>query len=837
MYKSGPGAPFKPPRPIRDAGASVPAPDCVAAKPPRPIVREARAPTRAPVSPATKPVRAASFEANATKRSKTQPQPQLQQPVPPGPAVKTYIVQWRKRSTKKNKRWDGDGLITFDGTTVTFKCDPRGGDDRYRVMGATARKSLEGVIAIGSFELEVDCEASSGPAPPQPPPLPQPLQPPQPTPQATPFIKVAPATNQAATPDADRDALVMKPVSATSVEVVVDPALTRALRPHQREGVAFLYECVMGLRTSGNGALLADEMGLGKTLMTIALIHTLLRQLPEGHGGVVKKVLIVCPVTLIGNWRREFKKWLGPNQVSVLTLSHKQSAAKDRQDIRNFGRTRVYNVMILGYEKVLSCQADLSGLEVDLLVCDEGHRLKSSTNKVVKVFNSLKVLRRVLLTGTPMQNDLVEFYNICNFINPGVLGTFAAFQREFLKPILRLREVNCINKDTIKRGDDKSRELVERTKGFTLRRTSSLLRNYLTPKTDTLLFCPPTAVQQALFKQISQTQKFKRLLHSALSNDSLAMINLFKKICNSPSLLLQDKASLELISASGAAEKLSGKLLAFIPLMIEFRKLGEKTVVISNYTQTLDLLEEVMRKLNMSFTRLDGATPNKQRDRLVSDFNASSMAASLVFLLSAKAGGMGLNLVGASRLILFDNDWNPAVDLQAMARIHRDGQTRPVFLYRLITAGCIDEKILQRQLMKNSLSDKFVDNKDGSNSDVFDMEDLKDLFSVGYTASNTHDLLECGCSGVGEELLLDSPDTQERDDSAPLGWMSALDFKQEDQKEIKQRASIRNALLEYNHYDPVHYKSDSGDVALYHVLQATPRPVLYVLTRLTTTME
>ncbi|KSA00863.1 uncharacterized protein AC631_03398 [Debaryomyces fabryi] len=505
----------------------------------------------------------------------------------------------------------------------------------------------------------------------------------------------------------------------------------------------------------------------------------------------------------------------------------------------------------MSYEKVLSCQNELSTIHFDMLVCDEGHRLKNSSNKVLKVLNDLKISKKVLLTGTPIQNDLVEFYNIINFINPSALGSFQSFQKDFIKPILRSREVNCINRDTIKRGELKSSELIELTKEFTLRRTSSILSGYLTQKTDIILFCPPTELQIMLFKFVLSSKKFNTLLREDNFNNSLTLITLFKKICNSPSLLFQDKLFNSLIENEESSIDLtalskktaSSKVNILIPLLIEINEVGDKTVLISNYTQTLDLLETVLQKLNISFLRLDGSTPNNLRDKLVNDFNKQHVLKNSVFLLSAKSGGVGLNLIGASRLILFDNDWNPSIDLQAMARIHRDGQTKPVFIYRIMTTGCIDEKIFQRQLMKNNLSDKFLDNKTDSKLNLFDMNDLKDLFTVNEkTLSNTHDLLQCDCSGKGEDISsisIDSDDTNEESDT-PRGWITALDYKQEDQKPKKQQVSMINALIEYKHYNPNNISEglDCGDSVTKNIIQKSkersiPIPITYMLTKVT----
>ena len=625
----------------------------------------------------------------------------------------------------------------------------------------------------------------------------------------------------------------------------IDSKLDLVLRPHQKEAVAFLHECVTGQRSyQGKGALLADEMGLGKTLSTIALIWKLVRRNSDGVQ-VCNKVLIVCPVTLIANWNREFKKWIDINRLGVLSINGKQGAAADKQDIKNFGKNRVYNVLIMGYEKVLTCASELSEIKFDLLVCDEGHRLKSSTNKVLKVLKHLDVEKKIVLTGTPIQNDLVEFFTIVDFINPGILGLFSSFQKDYIRHILRSRDVNCTNKEIIDRGDLLSSKLIALTNEFTLRRTSDILSSFLTTKTDVILFCKPTTLQLSLFEDIKRSKTFKAS-YSGSQGGILGLITLFKKICNSPSLLAPEGKveESELLGLDFGLNvelnnKTSGKLLVLIPLLLEIQRLGEKVVLVSNYTQTLKLLEQSVNKLNMKSLRLDGTTANKERDKLVNQFNKLSAESTMIFLLSAKAGGVGLNLVGASRLILFDNDWNPSVDLQAMARIHRDGQKRPVFIYRLLTTGCIDEKIFQRQLMKNNLSDKFLDNKVDSKTDVFDSDDLKDLFSVSETSSSTHDLLECDCGGDGELVEVPLEDLSENSvedlTSSQLGYISALDFKQEDKRPKARKDNMRRALQDYRHFDVKegHFCEDEAVNEIVNNMKkkGIPSPITFVMTK------
>lgn len=808
----------------------------------------------------------ASSSQNTVKRTKpnpsAKPEPVAATPTQPLDASKKYYtVQWRKYTNKKNKSWDGDGFIVVTSNGITLKSNVKL-KNGYKVLSRTKKTNVEGVISFGSYEAEVDYEITSKQE------LHQFLEhePEQASsPIAVPsqvlkqFTPVAPAVSSTKEPSRrpplypiDNTSLVLPPPPNTAefVDVVVDPLVSRHLRSHQVEGVAFLYQCLMGFRSSkGKGALLADEMGLGKTLMTIATIWTVLKQNPyvDTKTPVVKKVLIACPVTLIDNWRKEFKKWLDMNRIGCLALNNKpgSSTAKDKQDIISFGKTKVYQVLIMGYEKILSCQNELKTINFDLLVCDEGHRLKNKANKVLKVFQELNIERKIVLTGTPIQNDLQEYYNIINFVNPGSLGSFASFQKNFLAPILRSRDINCKNKDVIKRGEAASNELIHLTSKFTLRRTADCISNYLPSKTDVILFCPPTKLQIELFHSIMKTKNFNSLMADSNVNNSLPLITLFKKLCNSPALLKDDKyfnslaeESLPHVDSTKLNTFTSSKINLLVPLLLEFDKINAKTVLISNYTQTLDLLQLIIQKLNISFTRLDGSTSNKLRDSIVSSFNKSPQIS--VFLLSAKSGGVGLNLVGASRLILFDNDWNPSVDLQAMARIHRDGQKHPVFIYRIMTTGCIDEKIFQRQIMKSNLSDKFLDGMADSKLDTFDITDLKDLFTINdATNSNTHDLLECSCSGNGE--LLDQ--AEEDEDSSNLepesDWMSALDFKQTDQKPKRKKLSIRNALVDYKHYDPVNLenKIDTGDPIVNEIISNsrssdTP-PITFVLTKFT----
>lgn len=666
-----------------------------------------------------------------------------------------------------------------------------------------------------------------------------------------------------------QDPIIMNKSKDADVDVIIDPLLGKSLRQHQREGVKFIYDCIMGLERPSldtipinkslllendsdiSGCLLADDMGLGKTLMTITIIWTLLKQTPFASkvecsqsgvplNGLCKKILIVCPVTLIGNWVREFQKWLGLNRIGVLTLHSNNTPEMDKNSVKNFLRVqRSYQVLIVGYEKLLNLSEELQSkqgfvMNIDLLICDEGHRLKNSSSKILNVLKDLDIPKKILLSGTPIQNDLTEFYTIVDFINPGVFGAFATFKRKFIVPILKARDTsNGYNEDIQELGEDRSKELIEVTKRFTLRRTNDILNKYLPPKTDLIIFCKPTETQLSAFYDILQQTELE-FSHMTASS-SLGLITLMKKICNSPSLLQSDSYYNSSIKDSNIRAKYgniidSGKLKVLISLLDNIRKEApdEKVVIVSNYTQTLDIIQNNLLSREMTLVRLDGSTPQKLRDSIVNNFNKNKSV--FAFLLSAKSGGVGLNLIGASRLILFDNDWNPSVDLQAMSRIHRQGQKRHCYIYRLVTTGSIDEKIFQRQLMKHSLSQKFLDSssKESTSKDnLFSKEDLKDLFTVlPDTKCNTHDLI-CSCHGDGEELLSLSEDedtnisdaavNENKKDRMQLSqWTNGLDAKKiienfETKEKDKKSKFIKRCLVGYRHIDPVNSDMDTSN--------------------------
>ncbi|TKA80875.1 hypothetical protein B0A49_00826, partial [Cryomyces minteri] len=590
------------------------------------------------------------------------------------PGVEEYYnVLWRKFTAKKHKTWDGDGVLSVSGGYANLQ------DESGKELGRTACTTplLPGSqISVGGKEVEVDSvmtkedylrgrqflgmtKIST-------------VQPPVDTPRSSVKAQqketkleaqrekvpsfVAAAKSKASTaqfrnpllstttlPKSDsrtpvprhdpnqEGALVMKrpaqaPRGKQIVDVVVDPFLSRHLREHQRLGVQFLYECVMGMRSyGGEGAILADDMGLGKTLQTIALLWTLLKQSPVyEEAPVIKKALIVCPVSLINNWRKEFKKWLGIERIGVFVADEKRNRLTD------FTMGKSYNIMIVGYEKLKKFQDDLKkGAGIDIVIMDE---------------------------GTPFQNNLGEYYTLVDLVNPGSLQKYTTFKRQFEGPIVKGRQPEATTKDKEK-GEARFQELTSLTDMFILRRTADILAKYLPPKTEYVLFCRPTTVQASVYRSVLSSPVFGAVLRS--SEASLQLINILKKVCNSPNLLSnrtdEDKENSNqtiktlladippmLLKSPGA----SGKLQVLDSLLHHLRTTTqEKVVLVSNYTSTLDILGNLLSSLSYKWLRLDGSTPPNKRQDLVDKFNRTDAANCFAFLLSAKSGGVGLNLI------------------------------------------------------------------------------------------------------------------------------------------------------------------------------------------------
>ncbi|KAL8674499.1 MAG: hypothetical protein Q9168_001091 [Polycauliona sp. 1 TL-2023] len=555
------------------------------------------------------------------------------------------------------------------------------------------------------------------------------------------------------------------------IPVVIDPRLAKVLRPHQVEGVKFLYRCTTGLiDEKANGCIMADEMGLGKTLQCIALMWTLLKQSPDAGKSTIQKCVIACPSSLVRNWANELVKWLGKDAVTPFACDGKASKAELTSQLRQWciatGRAVVRPVLIVSYETLRLNVDELKNTQIGLLLCDEGHRLKNGESQTFTALNDLQVTRRVILSGTPIQNDLSEYFSLLNFANPSLLGTRNDFRKKYELPILRGRDAAGSDADR-KKGDEAVTGLLALVNKFIIRRTNDILSKYLPVKYEHVVFCNLAPFQHDLYNHFIQSPDIKSLLRGK-GSQPLVAIGRLKKLCNHPDLLdlPTDLPGSEQFfpddyvgkDARGRDRDIkpwySGKMQVLDRMLARIRQdTNDKIVLISNFTQTLDMFDKLCRSRGYGSLRLDGSMAVNKRQKLVDKFNDPE-GAEFVFLLSSKAGGCGLNLIGANRLVLFDPDWNPAADQQALARVWRDGQKKDCFVYRFIATGTIEEKIFQRQSHKQSLSSCVVD----SAEDVerhFTLDSLRELFQFKpNTTSDTHDTFRCKrCKADGKQHI------------------------------------------------------------------------------------
>ncbi|EFX87055.1 RAD54B meiotic recombination protein, partial [Daphnia pulex] len=743
-------------------------------------------------------------------------------------AVKQYNVFWCKASTKKHKNWEEEAVLVVKDRGVILK--NMAGKEIGRATGfkLAQLQELENgkILKVGGREVLIQdeivdtagvsgngssqnsCETKSQTS--------SRLSNKEFVPPLLKAGHIAPKINQGVNEIKPRynpnhpSALVMpRPPTdiqwkesqrgTVIVDVVVDPTLSKNLRPHQREGVVFMYECLMGFKTPNMyGAILADEMGLGKTLQCITLIWILLQQGPYNGRPIIQRVLIVTPSSLVKNWEKEFRRWLGRERITVFTADQQNRPIE-------FLKHLVSPVMVVSYEMLVRCFDEIQQINFDMVVCDEGHRLKNAGNKTSSLLSQLDTNRKVLLTGTPVQNDLKEFFSLADFVNPGILGSLSSFRRTYEEPIVALQQPEC-DEDQRELGESCASELSHLTSQFVLRRTQEVMNAHLPPKVESVIFCKPTCVQVNLYRNVLDSSAVRSILSSTQTgNDQLSFILALRKLCNHPTLFAATRKHAECSelwqenykedSSQIQSRDASGKFVVTFAILDSLMKnTKEKIILVSYSTKMLDLFGESCTERKYSFVRLDGSTPTNTRMGIVDRFN-DPQGADRVFLLSSKAGGVGLNLIGASRLILYDIDWNPANDMQAMARIWREGQKRTVQIYRLLTTGTIEEKIFQRQILKQGLSGAIVDARD-STQGHFTREELKDLFTLREdTDCDTHDLISCQCTQKGVSPIppeLDDYDFDLDDDrDCQLG--TPCNKKKESHKTVDQ-------LMDWQHF-------------------------------------
>ncbi len=483
---------------------------------------------------------------------------------------------------------------------------------------------------------------------------------------------------------------------------------------YQRTGVKWLWE----LYTQRAGGIIGDEMGLGKTIQIIAFLAGL------HHSGKFRASLVVCPATVLNQWLREIRSWYPPFRVAILHESaagRGGSTSESRAALVRRIASSDAGILLTTYEQLRIRREEILPIAWGCVILDEGHKIRNPDAEVTLVAKQLATVHRLIMTGSPIQNRLTELWSLFDFVFPGKLGTLPIFQAQFAVPIQigGYSNASPLQVAAAYRCAVVLRDLIS---PYLLRRRKSDVATSLPKKTERVLFCSLTQEQREMYRSYLASKELGDIL--AGNRAALAGIDILRKICNHPDLL--ERAKWEASAEYGDPIR-SGKLQVLDRVLTHWHEAGHKALVFTQTQQMLDILERLVLKRGWKHHRMDGGTPIASRSRLMDDFNNNPEI--FVFLLTTRVGGLGVNLTGANRCIIFDPDWNPSTDIQARERAWRIGQSREVTVYRLITSGTIEEKVYHRQVYKQFLTDKVL--RDPRQKRFFKARDLSDLFTLG----------------------------------------------------------------------------------------------------------
>uniref|UniRef100_A0A7N6FH84 DNA helicase n=1 Tax=Anabas testudineus TaxID=64144 RepID=A0A7N6FH84_ANATE len=602
--------------------------------------------------------------------------------------------------------------------------------------------------------------------------------------------------------------------------VQVHRNLVTKLKPHQVDGVQFMWDCccesVKKMRKCpGSGCILAHCMGLGKTLQVVTFLHTLL--LCEKLD--FSTALVVCPLNTVLNWLNEFEKWQEGMKddeslevTELATVKRPQERAYALQRWQESG-----GIMIIGYEMYRNLtqgrnikskklketfQKTLVDPGPDLVICDEGHILKNEASAVSKAMNSIRTRRRIVLTGTPLQNNLIEYHCMVNFIKENLLGSVKEFRNRFINPIQNGQCADSTPHD-VRLMKKRAHILYEMLAGCVQRKDYTALTKFLPPKHEYVLLIRVTPLQCKLYRyyvehftgvgnaleggrgragtklfqdfqilsriwthpwclQLDYISKENRgffdedsmdeFIASETEESSMSLTSEDEKIKNLKSLLgfvVLKLHSLQEFVTEQDSEILehSGKMVILFEILRMAEEVDEKVLVFSQSLISLDLIEDFLELAcrakdeekispykgegkwfkNIDYYRLDGSTNATTRKKWAEEFNDTSNTRGRLFLISTRAGSLGINLVAANRVIIFDASWNPSYDIQSIFRVYRFGQLKTVYVYRFLAQGTMEEKIYERQVTKQSLSFRVVDQQQIERH--FTMNELAELYT------------------------------------------------------------------------------------------------------------
>ena len=526
-----------------------------------------------------------------------------------------------------------------------------------------------------------------------------------------------------------------------------------SLFDYQKTCVQWLWE----LYSQKTGGIIGDEMGLGKTIQVIAFLAGL-----HYSGLLEKPVLLVVPATVMNQWVNEFHRWwpplrcvilhsIGSGMTKSLIRSEEQLEDHLEQETADSSNEQISmrmannqvnakeivdrvmekgHVLVTTYVGLRIYSKYILPREWGYVVLDEGHKIRNPNLEISLACKRVKTHNRVILSGTPIQNNLIELWSLFDFVFPGRLGTLPVFEQQFAVPINMGGYANASNVQ-VQTGYKCAVILRDLISPYLLRRLKVDVAQDLPKKNEMVLFVRLTQFQQDMYERFLGSEDVGAILKGR--RNVLMGVDTLRKICNHPDLVDRELLQRKRGYHYGEMAKL-GKMVVLKNLLQLWQSQGHRTLLFCQTKQMLDILERFVEHLpqlndesHFNYLRMDGSTPIVKRQQLVDTFNTNTYFH--VFLLTTKVGGLGVNLTGADRVIIFDPDWNPSTDLQARERAWRLGQKKDITIYRLMTAGTIEEKIYHRQIFKTFLTNKIL--KDPKQRRYFKLNDLHDLFSLG----------------------------------------------------------------------------------------------------------
>ncbi|KAL0978482.1 hypothetical protein UPYG_G00171010 [Umbra pygmaea] len=537
------------------------------------------------------------------------------------------------------------------------------------------------------------------------------------------------------------------------------------LHPYQLEGLNWLrFSWAQGTDT-----ILADEMGLGKTVQTIVFLYSLYK---EGHSK--GPYLVSAPLSTIINWEREFEMW-APDFYVVTYTGDKESRAVIRENEFTFEDSAVktgrkvfrmkkdtaikFHVLLTSYELITIDQTILGSINWACLVVDEAHRLKNNQSKFFRILNGYKIYYKLLLTGTPLQNNLEELFHLLNFLTPERFNNLDGFLEEFAD----------ISKE------DQIKKLHDLLGPHMLRRLKADVFKNMPSKTELIVRVELSPMQKKYYKFIL-TRNFEAL-NSKGGGNQVSLLNIMmdlKKCCNHPYLF--PVAAVEApVLPNGSYDgnqlvKSSGKLTLLQKMLKKLKDEGHRVLIFSQMTKMLDLLEDFLEYEGYKYERIDGGITGGLRQEAIDRFNAPG-AQQFCFLLSTRAGGLGINLATADTVIIYDSDWNPHNDIQAFSRAHRIGQNKKVMIYRFVTRASVEERITQVAKRKMMLTHLVVRPGLGSKTGSMSKQELDDILKFG-TEELFKDEMEAAARAMGshQKLCKSNGDIKDGDEGSVIHY-------------------------------------------------------------------